>query len=412
MIENREQDKFCAPLQKVTILGATGSIGRSTLDVIALHPDRYQVFALSANTDIAKMTELVLAHKPKYAVMACSEAAQQLTKAVAERSDTVILGGEASLEQVAADPAVDVVMAAIVGGAGLKPTLAAAKASKRILLANKEALVMGGELFVDTVVAHGAVLLPIDSEHNAIFQCLPPGLTPKGLVSEKMKEHGIHKVLLTASGGPFLNRSQDDLKAVTPEDACRHPNWSMGRKISVDSATMMNKGLELIEACWLFNAKPDQIDVVIHPQSLVHSMVHYIDGSVLAQLGSPDMKTPIAYGLGWPERIHSGADVLDLFKAKPMTFEQPNYQQFPCLALARQAADKNGAAPIVLNAANEVAVDAFLNHRLAFVDIAKVVELALSELHSLLAPNDLTDIMSIDQQSRYLVLELIKRKLL
>lgn len=355
-------------VQSVTVLGATGSIGKSTLDVIARHPERYRVYALTAHTSKEALLDQCKAHSPRFAVLDDVADAQWLQQALRQAgSNTVALAGEDALCEVAQAPEVDTVMAAIVGAAGLLPSLAAAEAGKRVLLANKEALVMSGALFMDAVARSGATLLPIDSEHNAIYQCLP---------SEHrggLAKHGVRQLLLTASGGPFRGWSAADIANVTPEQACAHPNWSMGRKISVDSATLMNKGLELIEACWLFDATPEQIQVVVHPQSVIHSMAAYDDGSVIAQLGNPDMRTPIAYGLAWPERIDAGVETLDLFQVARLDFEAPDETRFPCLRLAREAMQAGGAAPAVLNAANEVAVEAFLAGNIAFGAIPDVV---------------------------------------
>tara|TARA_Y100000815_G_scaffold267115_1_gene286206 strand:- start:1092 stop:2288 length:1197 start_codon:yes stop_codon:yes gene_type:complete len=355
-------------VQSVTVLGATGSIGKSTLDVIARHPERYRVYALTAHTSKEALLDQCKAHSPRFAVLDDAADAQWLQQALRQAgSNTVALAGEDALCEVAQAPEVDTVMAAIVGAAGLLPSLAAAEAGKRVLLANKEALVMSGALFMDAVARSGATLLPIDSEHNAIYQCLP---------SEHrggLAKHGVRQLLLTASGGPFRGWSAADIANVTPEQACAHPNWSMGRKISVDSATLMNKGLELIEACWLFDATPEQIQVVVHPQSVIHSMAAYNDGSVIAQLGNPDMRTPIAYGLAWPERIDAGVETLDLFQVARLDFEAPDETRFPCLRLAREAMQAGGAAPAVLNAANEVAVEAFLAGNIAFGAIPDVV---------------------------------------
>jgi len=355
-------------VQSVTVLGATGSIGKSTLDVIARHPERYRVYALTAHTSKEALLDQCKAHSPRFAVLDDVADAQWLQQALRQAgSNTVALAGEDALCEVAQAPEVDTVMAAIVGAAGLLPSLAAAEAGKRVLLANKEALVMSGALFMDAVARSGATLLPIDSEHNAIYQCLP---------SEHrggLAKHGVRQLLLTASGGPFRGWSAADIANVTPEQACAHPNWSMGRKISVDSATLMNKGLELIEACWLFDATPEQIQVVVHPQSVIHSMAAYNDGSVIAQLGNPDMRTPIAYGLAWPERIDAGVETLDLFQVARLDFEAPDETRFPCLRLAREAMQAGGASPAVLNAANEVAVEAFLAGNIAFGAIPDVV---------------------------------------
>ena len=362
-----------ATLQHVTVLGATGSIGMNTLDVIARHPDRFRVAALTANSDATGMAELCRKYHPRYAVMADARAAQQLRDTLRD-TDIEVLDGVAGLSHAATLPEVDTVMAAIVGSAGLLPTLAAVRAGKRVLLANKEALVMAGALFMEAVRESAASLLPVDSEHNAIFQCLPREFR-NGLA-----RGGVTRILLTASGGPFRTADLDALHNVTPEQACAHPNWVMGRKISVDSATMMNKGLEVIEACWLFAAAPEQIEVVLHPQSIVHSMVEYVDGSVLAQLGSPDMRTPIAHALAYPERIGSGVARLNLFDVRRLDFEPPDKQRFPCLDLAYQAIKRGGTASAILNAANEVAVEAFLARRLAFTAIPRVIDTVLSRM--------------------------------
>ncbi len=355
-------------MQRITILGATGSIGVSTLDVLARHPERYSVYALSAHSKVEQLAAQCAQFRPARAVVGSAAAAEQLSALLlAQGIDTEVEYGEEALCAIASAPEVDSVMAAIVGAAGLAPSLAAARAGKKVLLANKEALVMSGQLFIDAVREAGAVLLPIDSEHNAIFQCLPHnyGRSPEA--------SGVAKILLTASGGPFLHRAVETLDAVTPEQACKHPNWSMGRKISVDSATMMNKGLEVIEAHWLFGAPAAQIEVVIHPQSVIHSMVSYVDGSVLAQLGNPDMRTPIANALAYPERIASGVGQLDLTQIATLQFERPDFQRFPCLALAFEALKAGGTAPALLNAANEVAVQSFLDLQIGFRQIDRVI---------------------------------------
>lgn len=354
----------------VTVLGSTGSIGVNTLDVLARHSDKYRAVALTANSDVAKMLEQCKACLPDYAVMADETAAEALASELSQAGlgQIKVLSGEAGLVQVASMPEADCVMAAIVGAAGLLPSLAAAKAGKRILLANKEALVMSGKIFMDEVRNNNAVLLPVDSEHNAIFQSMPENY------AGDMAASGVRQILLTASGGPFRSCDISQLESVTPEQACAHPNWVMGPKISVDSATMMNKGLEVIEACWLFNAEPSQIQVVIHPQSVIHSLVDYVDGSVLAQLGSPDMRTPIANALAWPERIDAGVNKLNLFDIAQLDFEKPDFDRFPCLRLAYEAMQQGGTASAILNAANEIAVDAFLNKRLKFTAIASIVE--------------------------------------
>lgn len=381
------------PLQ-ITILGATGSIGLSTLDVVARHPDRYDVFALTGFSRLAELRALCLKHRPRYAVVSDQAQARILQDQLhADGVSTRVLDGEGGLSEVAAHPEVDVVMAAIVGAAGLKPTLAAVQAGKRVLLANKEALVMSGALFMQALRDSGAVLLPIDSEHNAIFQCLPTDY------SQGLGTVGVRRILLTASGGPFREMAPDLLSDVTPEQACAHPNWSMGRKISVDSASMMNKGLELIEACWLFDARPLQVEVVIHPQSVIHSMVDYVDGSVLAQLGNPDMRTPIAHALAWPERIESGVSALDLLRVGRLDFQAPDDRRFPCLRLARTAAEVGGTAPAMLNAANEVAVDAFLNRRIRFTEIASIIDDVLN--HEASVPTVcLEDVLAADRRAR------------
>ena len=368
-------------MKRITILGSTGSIGVSTLDVVSRHPDRFEVFALSAHSRVEELAQQCKKFRPRYAVMpAASDAASQLAKRLAELNvNTKVLAdagtSAGALEAIASHADTDYVMAAIVGAAGLAPSLAAAQAGKRVLLANKEALVMAGQLFMDAVKQGGATLLPIDSEHNAIFQSLPRDY------EDGLHKVGVKKIILTASGGPFRTRALSDLQNITPDEACAHPNWVMGRKISVDSATMMNKGLEVIEARWLFDAKPEQIEVVIHPQSIIHSMVEYLDGSVIAQLGNPDMRTPISYGLGFPERIDGGVATLDLARAGKLEFEALDEERFPCVRLAYDAMRRGGTAAAQLNAANEVAVDAFLSNQLAFVDIAAVLEDVMSTIN-------------------------------
>ncbi len=382
--------------QKITVLGATGSIGLSTLDVVARHPDRYQVFALSGFSRLDELLALCVKHTPECAVVPDEAAASRLAAGLrAAGLATQVLIGERGLCQVAADPCVDAVMAAIVGAAGLRPTLAAVEAGKKVLLANKEALVMSGDLFMQAVRRSGAVLLPIDSEHNAIFQCLP------GDFARGLGNVGVRRILLTASGGPFRETPLADLEHVTPEQACAHPNWSMGRKISVDSASMMNKGLELIEACWLFDARPEQVEVVVHRQSVIHSMVDYVDGSVLAQMGNPDMRTPIAHALAWPERMDSGVAPLDLFAVGRLDFEAPDEQRFPCLRLARQAAQAGNSAPTMLNAANEVAVAAFLERRIRYPEIARMIEDVMS-LEPVVALDALDAVFAADARAREL----------
>jgi 1-deoxy-D-xylulose-5-phosphate reductoisomerase len=381
-----------APVQNITILGATGSIGLSTLDVVARHPDRYKVFALTGSSRVEELAALCRLHQPRYAVVTEAGAAGRLQEQLRGLPTEVLYGADA-LAMVSSHAVVDAVMAAIVGAAGLLPTLAAVRAGKRVLLANKEALVMAGALFMQAVRASGATLLPIDSEHNAIFQCLPVDFA-RGL-----EQTGVERILLTASGGPFRNFTLEQMQAVTPDEACRHPKWSMGRKISVDSATLMNKGLELIEACWLFNARPAQVQIVVHPQSIIHSLVQYVDGSTLAQLGNPDMRTPIAHGLAWPERVPSGVSPLDLIATGQLSFEAPDEVRFPCLRLARHAIEAGGVAPAMLNAANEVAVAAFLDGRLPFTGIAPLIEQVLTELPMMPADN-IDTILSADQAAR------------
>ena len=378
-------------MQRLTILGATGSIGQSTLAVLDGHPDRYQVFALTAFTRIDELAELCTRYQPRYAVVADTSDIARL-QSMLTTTKTEILAGTEALAFVARHPECDTVMAAIVGAAGLLPTMAAVQAGKRVLLANKEALVMAGSLFMQAVIEHGATLLPIDSEHNAIFQCLPSHY-PQGLASV-----GVERILLTASGGPFREFNAEQLAVVTPAQACKHPKWVMGRKISVDSATLMNKGLELIEACWLFNAQPEQISIVIHPQSIVHSLVQYVDGSTLAQLGNPDMRTPIANALAWPERIYAGVSALDLCQHH-LGFYPPDEQKFPCLRLAREAMKKGGTAPAILNAANEVAVAAFLAEKLPFIAIPQLIEAVLTQL-PMSPANNLDTILTADQEAR------------
>jgi 1-deoxy-D-xylulose-5-phosphate reductoisomerase len=380
--------------RNISILGATGTIGINTLDVIERHPERFCAFALSANSNFKRMADLVIRHQPRYAVMADDLAAQALEETLGDAAEnTEILSGAVALEMIASHDEVDAVMAGIVGAAGLMPTLAAARAGKRVMLANKESLVMSGQLFMDIVRENGAELLPIDSEHNAIFQCMPTGY------EEGLAAKGIERILLTASGGPFRTMALNELDSVTPEQACAHPNWVMGRKISVDSASMMNKGLEVIEACWLFNTDSDVIQVVIHPQSVIHSMVAYNDGSVLAQLGNPDMRTPIAYALGWPERIDAGVESLNLFDVAHMDFERPDLSRFPCLRLAYEAYRRGGTATTILNAANEEAVAAFLEKQLPFTAIPAVIEGCLEGL-SIQAADTLDVIMAADQAAR------------
>jgi 1-deoxy-D-xylulose-5-phosphate reductoisomerase len=381
-------------MKGITILGATGSIGVSTLDVLRRHPEAYRVVALTANRDVERLLEQCREFSPDYAVMADVAAAERLAAQVKTAGLSVeVLAGTEGLERVATLPQTDYVMAAIVGAAGLLPTLAAARAGKRILLANKEALVMSGHLFMQAVREHGAELLPIDSEHNAIFQCMPHDYRPG------MDAKGVRRILLTGSGGPFRETPVEQLASVTPEQAIAHPNWNMGRKISVDSATMMNKGLELIEACWLFDVDPDKVEIVVHKESVIHSMVDYLDGSVLAQLGNPDMRTPIAHALSWPQRIDSGVDALDMFSVGQLNFERPDMQRFPCLRLADEAIRAGGTASTILNAANEVAVEAFLQGQLAFTGIAQVIEFSMQSINFVEA-DSIETILDADAHAR------------
>ena len=388
-------------MKQVTILGSTGSIGVSTLDVIARHPERFQVFALSAASRIEELAIQCRQFRPRFAAVPEPQLADILrTRLAALAVSTEVVSGEYALTMIASHADTHMVMAAIVGAAGLPSSLAAAKAGKIVLLANKEALVMAGGIFMDAVREHGATLLPIDSEHNAIFQSLPTNL------SGGLSHAGVRKIILTASGGPFRTRLIAQLSGVTPDQACAHPNWVMGRKISVDSATMMNKGLEVIEACWLFDASPEQIEVLIHPQSIVHSMVEYLDGSVLAQMGNPDMRTPIAYAMGYPERIEAGVSPLDLTKVGKLEFEALDLERFPCVRLAYEALRRGGTAPAALNAANEMAVDAFLNGHLAFLDIPRVIEAVMSTAGVTEAAT-LDDILRADAAARQAATERI-----
>jgi len=386
-------------MRYLTILGSTGTIGVNTLDVAARHPDRFKVVALSGQNQIAKLAQQCRQFRPKYAVVLDSARALALKTALADINIEVLYGVDA-LEQIASLPEVDTVMAAIVGAAGMRPALAAARAGKRVLLANKETLVMAGQFFMAAVRASGATLLPIDSEHNAIFQSMPEPY------SGDMAAHGIRRILLTASGGPFRTRPVETLAAVTPEEAVAHPNWSMGKTISVDSATMMNKGLEVIEAHWLFNARPDQIDVVVHPQSIVHSMVEYQDGSVLAQLSNPDMRIPIAHALAYPERVATGVPWLDLAKLGQLTFEAPDTDRFPCLKLAFQALAAGGSSTTVLNAANEEVVAAFLDRRIPYLAIPELLGRVLERLGGQPAAS-LAELEAVDAEARALAIKLI-----
>jgi 1-deoxy-D-xylulose-5-phosphate reductoisomerase len=381
-------------VKRIAVLGATGSIGASSLDVIARHPDRYAAYALSANTQVTELVALCVRFRPQLAVIA--DAAREADLAAGLRSaglPTIALAGASALDAVAAHADVDVVIAAIVGAAGLASTLAAARAGKRILLANKEAIVVAGALLMQEVERSGAVLIPVDSEHNAIFQCLPaPALNAA-------RRPGVRRIVLTASGGPFRGRKRAELADVTPDQACAHPKWSMGRKISVDSATLMNKGLEVIEAHWLFGAAPERIEVVVHPQSIVHSLVDYADGSVLAQLGNPDMRTAIAHALAWPERIDAGVAPLNLTQLARLDFEAPDHDAFPCLDLAFRALRAGGGASTVLNAANEVAVSAFLQGKLGFLGIPDVIAASMDALHDVGAES-LEALMALDSRAR------------
>ncbi len=390
-------------MQHLTILGSTGSIGASTLDVVARHPARYRVLALAAQRRDDILFEQCVRFRPRYAVLLDDDAAGRLAqKITAAGLDVQVWCGAAALDRVASLPEVDAVMAAIVGAAGLRPTLAAARAGKKILLANKETLVMAGRIFMEMTRQHGATLLPIDSEHNAVFQALPRNY------AGDLAASGVRRILLTASGGSFRDTPLSDLQHVTPEQACAHPNWVMGRKISVDSSTMMNKGLEVIEAHWLFNAPADAIQVVVHPQSVIHSLVQYVDGSVLAQLGNPDMRTPIAHALAYPERIEAGVEPLDLIKVATLNFEAPDFARFPCLALAYRALRAGGTAPTTLNAANEVAVAAFLDRKIPFLVIPQVIEQALDTLP--VTPVDtLEDVLNADQVAREVAHEQVLR---
>ncbi len=378
-------------MQRITILGSTGSVGQSTLDVVSLHPELFRVSALTANINVDKMLAQCQVFDPATVVMSAPSAAQELERALAKigLEHINVLSGAGAIRDVAKSDDCDAVMSAIVGAAGLLPTLDAVQASKRVLIANKEPLVMTGNLFMREAARSGAVILPIDSEHNAIYQCLP---------SDQHKG-GVRKIHLTASGGPFRGRKWSDLSGITPEEACAHPNWSMGPKISVDSATMMNKGLELIEAAALFGLPASQVDIVVHPQSIIHSMVEYVDGSFLAQLGSPDMKIPIAHSLSWPERIESGAKTLDITEIARLDFEKPDMDNLPCLRLARAAAELGGSAPAVLNASNEVAVEAFLQSRIGFTDIPKVIEAAMNAIEHVSISN-IEDVLNIDNEAR------------
>ncbi len=385
-------------MKQVTLLGATGSIGQSTLDIIARHPERYAVYALTANTSDHAMIDLCRRFRPRFAVLRDPASAQTLAAQI-DREQTQVLSGEAGLIEVASAESVDTVVAAIVGSAGLMPTLAAVRGGKRVLLANKESLVMAGGLFIEEVRRHAAELLPVDSEHNAIFQCLPADSINHGV-----RESGVSRIILTGSGGPFRDLELDRLEQVTPAEACAHPNWDMGPKISVDSATMMNKGLEMIEACWLFAIDPGDIDIVLHRQSIVHSMVSYRDGSVIAQLGNPDMRTPIANALAWPERIDSGVEPLDLLEVSQLDFMPADDLRYPCLGLAREAWARGGTSMAVLNAANEIAVEEFLQDRIRFTDIASLIGEVLRSIPPQPA-EDLDTVLNADRAARKLARE-------
>lgn len=379
--------------ERVTVLGATGSIGVSTLDILARHQDRFSVFALTGFNQIELLAKQCQTFNPKYAVVPDDQRAEALSAfLVSSECSTEVLAGVDALEQVVCNDDVDTVVAAIVGAAGLKPTMAAVSAGKKVLLANKESLVMAGRLFMDAVDEFNAILLPVDSEHNAIFQCLPLGF-------KSLSEAGVDRILLTGSGGPFRTHSREQLLAVTPEQACAHPNWSMGKKISVDSATMMNKGLEFIEACWLFHAKPSQIEVVVHPQSIIHSMVEYADGSVLSQMGMPDMRTPIANCLSWPERIDAGVERVNFATLGALEFSAPDFERFPCLKVAIDAISAGGTLPAAVNAANEVAVAAFLDRQIPFLGIVDVVRQVATEWNYG-EPTSLSDVIAADQEAR------------
>lgn len=388
----------------VTILGSTGSIGVSTLDVIERNNQRYKIIALTANRNVDAIKEQCLKYSPRFAVMADADCAQQLRQQLKnEAPDIEILAGQAGLEQVAALAEVQYVMAAIVGAAGLLPSLAAARAGKRVLLANKESLVMSGQLFIDAINESNAELLPIDSEHNAIFQCMPMHYL------DGLEKAGVRQILLTASGGPFRTLPMEELHSVTPDQACAHPNWDMGRKISVDSASMMNKGLEVIEACWLFNTTPDSITVVLHPESVIHSMVQYVDGSVIAQLGNPDMRTPIAHAMAWPERMQAGVEQLNMFDIAQLNFEKPDILRFPCLRLAAESMEAGGTSTAILNAANEIAVAEFLDGNILFTEIPKIVEATLETVNSKQA-SSLEIVLAADAEARDVAQERVKER--
>ena len=385
-------------MENLVVLGATGSIGTNTLDVISRNPDKFVAHTLVANTNVKKMRELCVKHQPRIAHMVCANAAKELQVLLPDSLDIQVTTGEDILNQHTTANDIDTVMAAIVGAAGLLPTYEAVKAGKKILLANKESLVMSGRLFIEAARESGSQILPVDSEHNAIFQCMPEKVQAE-LGHCKLTEQGISHILLTGSGGPFLTRDLDTFDEITPQQACKHPNWSMGQKISVDSATMMNKGLEYIEAKWLFNTEPEQLKVVIHPQSVIHSMVQYRDGSVVAQMGNPDMRTPIAHCLSYPQRISSGVEPLDFFKVGQLSFCEPDYERFPCLKLAIDACKQGQEATTVLNAANEIAVAAFLENKIAFTDIAKINQTCMSGVVKSQL-DTIGDIIELDREAR------------
>ncbi len=389
--------------QNITVLGSTGSIGLSTLDICRQHPAEFNVIALAANRNVDGLFSQCMEFSPDYVVMADADSAvllaSRLKQACSENCPEVLSGADA-LDQVAGLEENDMVMAAIVGAAGLKPALAAARAGKRLLLANKEALVLSGHLFIETAREHNARILPIDSEHNAIYQCLPAGF------AGDLKALGVTRLMLTASGGPFLHTPADKLRHVTPTQAVAHPNWDMGRKISVDSATMMNKGLEVVEARWLFDVSPDDIHVVVHPQSVIHSMVEYSDGSVLAQMGNPDMRTPIAHAMAWPERIESGVQKLNLFEVARLDFVEPDFQRFPCLLLAFEALKEKDSAPAILNAANEVTVQAFLDEKIGFMDIAAINEKVMASIEAQ-DSESIEHLLEVDAQARNMAMNII-----
>lgn len=388
-------------MKRLAVLGSTGSIGVNTLDVVRMHPQRFSVSVLSAHRNVARLTAQCREFEPKYAVMADEESAERLRENLFQSgASTQVLSGQSAISELAADDGVDTVVAGIVGAIGLLPTLAAVEAGKTVLIANKEPLVMLGSEIMQKARDHGATIIPVDSEHNAIFQCMPEG------GARGMEVCGIEKILLTGSGGPFREKSLEEFAAITPAQACAHPNWEMGRKISVDSASMMNKGLELIEACALFDVDPEFVQIVVHPQSIIHSMVQYVDGSILAQMGAPDMRTPIAHALGWPERIESGTRRLDLVALSRFDFQAPDEEKFPGLALSRAAAQAGGTLPTILNAANEVAVDAFLHEQIGFERIPRLIESAMEGLEWQ-AERSLESVLEADELARDYVQKLL-----